>query len=56
MVLRTIKRGANAGNKIWGCSGFPKSRYIKQTVSESKNEKTTVFVEQAASDRRANRH
>jgi restriction system protein len=23
MVLRTAKRGANAGNQFWGCSGYP---------------------------------
>ena len=26
MVLRTAKKGANAGNEFWGCSQFPKCR------------------------------
>jgi len=29
MVLRTAKRGANAGGKFWGCSSFPKCRHIQ---------------------------
>ncbi|WP_353846829.1 topoisomerase DNA-binding C4 zinc finger domain-containing protein [Hallerella sp.] len=27
LVLRTVKKGENAGNKFWGCSGFPKCWY-----------------------------
>ena len=26
MVLRTAKKGPNAGEKFWGCSAFPKCR------------------------------
>ena len=29
LVLRTAKRGENAGNQFYGCSGFPKCRYIQ---------------------------
>ena len=29
MVLRTAKKGENAGKQFWGCSGFPKCRYIE---------------------------
>ena len=29
LVLRTAKKGANAGNRFYGCSGFPKCRYIQ---------------------------
>ena len=29
LVLRTAKKGANAGNQFWGCSGFPKCRFVK---------------------------
>lgn len=29
LVLRTAKKGENAGNKFYGCSAFPKCRYIK---------------------------
>ena len=28
LVLRTARRGANAGKQFYGCSGFPKCRYI----------------------------
>ena len=27
LVLRTAKKGENAGNRFWGCSGFPKCWY-----------------------------
>ncbi|MCR5546086.1 MAG: Arm DNA-binding domain-containing protein [Lachnospiraceae bacterium] len=29
LVLRTAKKGANAGNQFYGCSGYPKCRYIQ---------------------------
>lgn len=29
LVLKTAKKGANAGNRFWGCANFPKCRYIK---------------------------
>ena len=29
LVLRTAKKGDNAGNQFYGCSTFPKCRYIK---------------------------
>ena len=29
LVLRTAKNGENAGNQFYGCSAFPKCRYIK---------------------------
>lgn len=28
LVLREARRGSHAGNKFWGCSGFPVCRYI----------------------------
>ena len=28
MVLRITKKGQNAGNEFWGCSAFPKCRYV----------------------------
>ncbi len=31
LVLRIAKQGANAGNSFYGCSNFPKCRYIKNT-------------------------
>ena len=33
LVLRTAKKGKNAGNKFYGCSNYPKCRYVK-TFSE----------------------
>lgn len=29
LILRTAKKGENAGNQFYGCSNFPKCRYIK---------------------------
>ena len=29
LVLRTAKKGANAGNQFYGCSNYPKCRYIQ---------------------------
>lgn len=31
LVLRTAKKGANAGNQFYGCSNFPKCRYIRNS-------------------------
>lgn len=31
LVLRTAKKGANAGNHFYGCSNYPKCRYIQNT-------------------------
>jgi predicted RNA-binding Zn-ribbon protein involved in translation (DUF1610 family) len=30
MVVREAKKGQNIGKKFWGCSGFPKCRYIAE--------------------------
>ncbi len=29
LILRTAKKGANAGNQFYGCSGFPSCRYTR---------------------------
>lgn len=29
MVLRQARRGANAGNQFWGCSGYPGCRHVQ---------------------------
>ncbi|SHI64316.1 topoisomerase DNA-binding C4 zinc finger domain-containing protein [Pseudobutyrivibrio xylanivorans] len=29
LVLRTAKQGSNAGNQLYGCSNYPKCRFIK---------------------------
>ncbi|MBR5632532.1 MAG: topoisomerase DNA-binding C4 zinc finger domain-containing protein, partial [Clostridia bacterium] len=31
LLLRTATRGTNAGKQFYGCSGFPKCRYIQNT-------------------------
>jgi len=36
MVLRTAKRGDNKGNRFWGCSGYPKCRFIVN-LTENRN-------------------
>ena len=41
LILRTATRGANAGNKFWGCSNFPKCRYIKNIAPSHKREDQT---------------
>jgi len=33
MVLRTSKKGPQAGNQFWGCSAFPKCRAIAKAGS-----------------------
>ena len=32
LVLRTAKRGANAGNQFYGCSNYPKCKYTTNNV------------------------
>lgn len=34
LVLRTATRGANAGNQFYGCSNYPKCRYIQNVTNE----------------------
>jgi DNA polymerase III epsilon subunit-like protein len=29
LILRTARKGFNAGNRFYGCSGYPKCRYVK---------------------------
>jgi ssDNA-binding Zn-finger/Zn-ribbon topoisomerase 1 len=29
LVFRTAKKGTNTGKQFWGCSNFPKCRYIR---------------------------
>ncbi len=29
LILRTAKKGTNAGNRFYGCSGYPQCKYIK---------------------------
>ena len=30
LVLRTARKGANIGNQFYGCSGFPRCRYVRK--------------------------
>jgi DNA-directed RNA polymerase subunit RPC12/RpoP len=32
LVLRTVKKGVNAGNQFYGCSNYPKCRYTTNNV------------------------
>ena len=32
MILRTAKRGANVGNKFWGCSAYPKCKVVQNVI------------------------
>ena len=34
LILRTATRGANAGKRFYGCSNYPKCRYIRTEVTE----------------------
>lgn len=36
LILRTAKRGNNAGQKFYGCENYPKCNYIQNIDSESK--------------------
>ena len=36
LVVRTAKKGENAGNQFYGCSAFPKCRYMGSINGESK--------------------
>ena len=32
LVLRTAKRGQNVGKQFYGCSNFPKCRYVDSSI------------------------
>ncbi|MDY0040487.1 MAG: NERD domain-containing protein [Desulforhabdus sp.] len=32
MILRTADQGANAGNQFWGCSAYPKCRFVQNVT------------------------
>lgn len=45
LVLRTATRGSNIGNKFYGCSNFPKCRYIQginNPIEEEKRNTTLI--------------
>ena len=36
LVMRTASRGANAGNRFYGCSNYPKCKYIQNITNNNK--------------------
>lgn len=34
LILRTASKGANAGNQFYGCSGFPKCRFVQNIYKD----------------------
>lgn len=34
LILRTATRGANAGNRFYGCSNYPKCKYVQNLTTE----------------------
>ncbi|MFM4909043.1 NERD domain-containing protein [Aeromonas dhakensis] len=42
MVLRTATRGENKGSQFWGCSRFPKCRYITLLDNQSPMSENTI--------------
>ena len=37
LILRTATRGANAGNQFYGCSNYPRCKYIRNIQNEEQN-------------------
>jgi len=37
LILRTASKGTNAGNKFYGCSNYPKCKYIQNIVNKTDN-------------------
>ena len=35
LILRTASKGSNIGNQFWGCSNYPKCRYIQKQTERS---------------------
>ena len=36
MLLRTARRGKNAGGQFWGCSNYPKCKHIEKLENNKK--------------------
>lgn len=49
LVLRTAKKGANAGNRFYGCSAFPKCRYM-MPIPETEDANGNQHQEQTQTD------
>jgi ssDNA-binding Zn-finger/Zn-ribbon topoisomerase 1 len=35
MVIRTARKGVNAGNKFWGCTQFPQCKGVTSYVKDA---------------------
>ena len=44
LVLRTATKGKNAGNKFYGCSTFPKCRFIRNIKQEKWQDSEKRFI------------
>ena len=42
MVLRTARRGSNAGNQFWGCSQYPRCKGITNIDSDEQKQAESV--------------
>lgn len=38
LILRTAARGPKAGNRFYGCSNYPKCRYVQELIKEEKTD------------------
>ena len=47
LVLRTVKKGDNAGKQFYGCSAFPKCRYVRDVEEQDILPVTEPIPEQA---------
>lgn len=37
LLLRTARRGVNAGSNFWGCSGYPNCHYTQKIETDEQN-------------------
>jgi ssDNA-binding Zn-finger/Zn-ribbon topoisomerase 1 len=50
MMLRTARRGKNAGNKFWGCPDYPGCKGTRQMQFLAEKTLTTQFTGQVKSN------
>lgn len=46
LLLRTAKKGSNAGKSFYGCSGFPKCRYVQNLEEAEKVNQQEAWIEE----------
>ena len=52
LILRIAKKGEHAGKQFYGCSAFPKCRYIMQPAPASDGDyRCTLYREDFGTDR-----